>query len=382
MSRLYFAIQSLLEALNKITNTPGMHAPCDGGALARSRAFLLPLPVHRQCSSLISLRPQLKPAAAGLESTLNVSRFNTIDRCSSIKCWAKRSGGTDDDDDALLHLLSADAIDERIRRATNLITTSEKLVPFDSTKTHVGLLIWQAIKDIPSQHRPKLIASLSSGDIRRLWKAAGQRYLAQLSAVAAVMGPDYSLWRDMPGEIGTIVYFSGKAALPTNLLGVANFKKAFFLTSDSASRHNDGEDDNEDEEEEEEPLFGRVIHPTPVGNWVYPGPMYFKSSIGPSLVPLTEELCDMTIAYKDPDRLRLNPDEDIPKSRWPRPRKQRRPFDLEYVDYVRAAGPGVLVGMGYRTGAAFPFEGSGVPLVPSPLFFAMAKESVESLLKD
>ena len=79
----------------------------------------------------------------------------------------------------------------------------------------------------------------------------------------------------------------------------------------------------------------------------------------------------MTIAYLDPQVLGLDP-AAIPRADWPRPRRPVRPFDCGYVDYVRVAGPGVLVGMGYRTEAA----GSGVPLVPSPLFFAMAKVGV------
>ena len=106
--------------------------------------------------------------------------------------------------------------------------------------------------------------------------------------------------------------------------------------------------------------------------------MYFESCIGPTIVPLTDELCDMTISYLDPDELRFDPGKDIPRSAWPRPRKQKRPFDQGYVDYVRAAGPGVLVGMGYRT-RSLDVADSGVPLVPSPLYFVMVKTNAEDL---
>ena len=149
------------------------------------------------------------------------------------------------------------------------------------------------------------------------------------------------------------------------MLGISNFDKAFFLGGEHYYRSAD---------DFEEHLFGRVLHPTSFGNWVYPGPMYFRSVVGPSVVPITSELCDMTIAYLDPEELNLNP-EDIPRSAWPRPRKQRRPFNGGYVDYVRAAGPSVLVGLGYRTRE----PGSGVPMVPSPLYFIMVKNKVESL---
>lgn len=81
----------------------------------------------------------------------------------------------------------------------------------------------------------------------------------------------------------------------------------------------------------------------------------------------------MTVSYEEPEALGLG-DDDIPRPGWPRPRRQRRPFDAGYTEYVRAAGPGVFVGVGYRTRAA----GSGVPLVPSPLHFVMARERTEA----
>jgi hypothetical protein len=187
------------------------------------------------------------------------------------------------------------------------------------------------------------------------------------------LGPEYSLWQDLPRTAAEITYFDGKAALPVHAFNISRFSKAFFLATIPPQS-------NQEENEEEDILFGRVIHPTPVGNYIYPGPMYFESCIGPALVPLTSELCDMTISYLDPEELRFDPGRDIPRSAWPRPRVQRRPFDQGYIDYVRAAGPGVLVGMGYRTRSKD--EGSsGVPLVPSPLYFVMIKSKTEDLLK-
>ncbi len=59
--------------------------------------------------------------------------------------------------------LTAEEIDQRIKRAYNFITTSEKLIPFDPSSTNLGLVIWQALRDIPSQHRPELLNRLSSG---------------------------------------------------------------------------------------------------------------------------------------------------------------------------------------------------------------------------
>ena len=92
----------------------------------------------------------------------------------------------------------------------------------------------------------------------------------------AAMGPDYSLFRDLPSDEGQVVLYEGKAALPVHTLGVSRFAKAFFLAPLAAGRS---------EEDEEEALFGRVIHPTPLGNWVYPGPLYFRASVSAAVAP-------------------------------------------------------------------------------------------------
>ncbi len=205
-----------------------------------------------------------------------------------------------------------------------------------------------------------------------MWKVAGQRYAAPPGAIAAALGPEYSLWQDLPRTTAEISYFDGKAALPVHAFGISKFSKAFFLSPTSSKQQ------PEEEEESEEALFGRVIHPNPIGNRVYPGPMYFECCIGPTLVPLTNELSDMTISYVDPEEIRFDPGKDIPRSAWPLPRVQKRPFDQGYVDFVRAAGPGVLVGMGYRTRSK-DISNSGVPLVPSPLYFIMIKSKTEDL---
>jgi hypothetical protein len=62
-----------------------------------------------------------------------------------------------------LQNLTPEEIEQRIKRAYNFITTSEKLVPFDPSSTNLGLVIWQALRDIPPQHRTELIGRLSSG---------------------------------------------------------------------------------------------------------------------------------------------------------------------------------------------------------------------------
>ena len=80
------------------------------------------------------------------------------------------------------------------------------------------------------------------------------------------MGPDFSIWQDMPTEPGQLALFRGKAALPTHALGISSFSKAFFLHPGT------------------EQLYGRVLlGKGPLGDALYP--LYFKASVGPSVVP-------------------------------------------------------------------------------------------------
>ena len=88
----------------------------------------------------------------------------------------------------------------------------------------------------------------------------------------ASVGPDYSVWMDLPGSSRAVVRHVGRAALPAHVLGVSSFTKAFFQRGDA------GEQGGEE-------VFGRVVHPTPLGDWVYPGPMYFRCRVGSAEVP-------------------------------------------------------------------------------------------------
>lgn len=57
---------------------------------------------------------------------------------------------------------------------------------------------------------------------------------------------------------------------------------------------------------------------------------------------------------------------------------QRIPFSQGYVEYCRVVGPGVVVGMGYRTQDDAPGQSIGSSL--NPLFFVLVKSRSESLL--
>lgn len=129
------------------------------------------------------------------------------------------------------------------------------------------------------------------------------------------------------------------------MLGISSFSKAFFLHPET------------------EQLYGRVLlGKGPLGDALYP--LYFRADVGPSVVPTTQDLCDLTLRYLPPDQLGLSR-EDLPRSRWPQPRRHLPPFHEGFTDYLRAVGPGVYVGLGFRTAAT--------ELNP-PLYFLMVEE--------
>ncbi|KAI7838681.1 hypothetical protein COHA_007483 [Chlorella ohadii] len=233
----------------------------------------------------------------------------------------------------------------------NMVATAELLVPYDRSAVNLGLILWGAIRNIPHKDRRQLLSLLNSGDIKRLWKVAGQRYTAPKQQAAAAVGPDYSLWHDLPTSISQLSHFRGKAALPTHALGISSFGKAFFLHPDT------------------EELYGRVLlGKGPLGDLLYP--LYFKANVGTFVVPTTQEPCDMMLQYLPPDQLGLSKD-DLPRSLWPAPRPQLPPFHEGFTDYIRAVAPGVFVGLGYRTRATE---------VNEPLYFLMVHDQIESLL--
>jgi len=197
-------------------------------------------------------------------------------------------------------------------------------------------------------------------DIRRMWKVAGLRYDAP-QACHTLITAGYSVEEDFPSEPNEIVRYTTKMAVPIDVFGLFGYDMAFFRAPHSNSLGNM-------ESREQMPLFGRALHRIALKSWTYPGPMYFNCSVRSAIIPDFDEFCDAQFIYLDPPQLGLAL-ADLPDSRWCRPRRQLRPFDNEYVEYVRFAGPGVLVGMGFRTRSI----GSGLPFVPSPLFFVAGR---------
>lgn len=247
--------------------------------------------------------------------------------------------------------------------AVNTIKTAETLVPYSSDAVNLGVLIWDLIDNIPSTERHKLLDELAECDIMRLWRLAGERNKASISNLAMSKVPDYSIWEDMPKEGSKdIPRFRGRALLP---MGLGSFEKQLFspLTTGEGSA----------ETQHCAQVYGHVLHSgyaTMIKNAIYPGPLYFKAIVEPSLVPMLSDTCDMVFTYT----LEETSMEEIRSiaaiQGWRVPKTcNPPPFDSNYTDYIRVVGPGVFVGLGYGDNNNTVVSG----LMPRPLFFAMIR---------
>jgi hypothetical protein len=128
----------------------------------------------RNCSRFVTMLVQgPKPATCFAHGVRKIENSNALSKQgvnqpkktrSSFSCLATTTDDTShSSSSSLKSILNREEIEERIKRAANFITTSEKLIPFDPSSTNLGLVIWQAIRDIPAEHRPQLINRLSSG---------------------------------------------------------------------------------------------------------------------------------------------------------------------------------------------------------------------------
>ena len=121
------------------------HATCLRPYSMLMRLDLVPSPIgqysnYRQKSRKISLRSSARQS---------VVCFATGERTSSNAPSKKV-------------VLEENEIESRVRKAVNYIKTSDKLLPFDPSITNLGLIIWQAIRDIPEEHRHRVVSEMSS----------------------------------------------------------------------------------------------------------------------------------------------------------------------------------------------------------------------------
>ncbi|CAL5222355.1 g4707 [Coccomyxa viridis] len=204
----------------------------------------------------------------------------------------------------------------------------DELAPFDRRTFNPALVLWKAIADVPASKRSLLLQYLLPRDIERVWRMSGEKYWANRQDILIAMGPEWSIWDDLPSQPNEVVRYRGRAAVP--LPGVfGGFSKVFFVQPDTFE------------------LYGRVeVQKGPLGDLLYP--LYFRCNIGPSSIPATGEVSDMQLEYLQPEQLKLQPSDLPQQGRWPHIRAPKWPFSGDLVDHVRAVGPGVYVGWGWK----------------------------------
>ncbi|KAK3242498.1 hypothetical protein CYMTET_47807 [Cymbomonas tetramitiformis] len=129
---------------------------------------------------------------------------------------------------------------EQAEHISLMIQEFDTLRPFDP-KFNAAIYFWQEVAVLDPEDRCLLLDALSDEAIRKLWQAAGQRYMYDTATWNATLGSDFDPVGELRGSNpGEPLVYSGRAAgVPTTFLN--RFQKAFI--------HDAGTDD----------IFGRVL---------------------------------------------------------------------------------------------------------------------------
>lgn len=193
------------------------------------------------------------------------------------------------------------------------------LIPTDANTYNQAAYLWKKIGDIPEQRRHRLLDLLTPKQVANMWDITGQMYGHSNSPL---LEPANVLLGTQSEFFMKPVTWTGKAFnVSWPLTWFSTFQKAFFLATDGS-------------------VYGRVI----TGGWLLKNmtrwllPLYFEAREIRKVVA-TEEPCHIALEYGD-GQLHL---QEVPKD-FPNPGKHPWPFSDASFDYLRPAGPGVLVG--------------------------------------
>ncbi|CAK9881023.1 unnamed protein product [Sphagnum jensenii] len=168
--------------------------------------------------------------------------------------------------------------------------------PMDSRTYNHATFLWKKIGDIPEERRHRLLDLLEPKHISSMWKLSGLRY-------------------DFPDLL-----VEDAAGLLPNKAIEKPLKP--IIWSGQYAQYAGG------------PLLERI------GQLF--APLYFQ--VRPvQIVPATNETCDLAFCYGD-GHLELK--DAVPEG-YPQPGRQPWPFGNSFFDYIRAVGPGVLVGQSW-----------------------------------
>ncbi|CAM6096249.1 unnamed protein product [Calypogeia fissa] len=211
------------------------------------------------------------------------------------------------------------------------------LRPLPSVFYNHAAFLWKKIGDIPEERRHRLLDLLLPRHITKMWELSKLRYEdpGAFSETAADM-----LHRtDASDRVKPSVWDGRVIQVPWYLKMFSRFQKVFFIGNDNKT-------------------YGRVITGgkflSPLSNRL--APLYFEV-IQADSVMATDEPCDLMLEYGD-GHLHLR--DNVPPG-FAKPGRHLPPFNDKACDYLRAVGPGVMVGQGW-------VERRKLEQCPRPLF--------------
>lgn len=199
------------------------------------------------------------------------------------------------------------------------------LIPTDANTYDQAAYLWKKIGDIPEERRYRLLDLLTPMQVANMWDIAGQTHggsnLSPPEPGSILLGSESESFMKP-------VMWTGRAVnVPWPLDWFSSFQKVFFLATDGS-------------------VYGRVITGGSLlknmTRWLLP--LYFEVRDTRKVVA-TEEACNIALEYGD-GQLHLL---EVPKN-FPKPAKHPWPFNDASFDYLRPAGPGVLVGQWWIEG--------------------------------
>ncbi|KAG6555497.1 hypothetical protein Mapa_002732 [Marchantia paleacea] len=218
----------------------------------------------------------------------------------------------------------------------SLLEPPTYLRPYQSFNYNHAAFLWKKIGDIPEERRHRLLDLLLPRQITKLWEIANLRYDDPDLFVEDAGGLIYKPALQNPGK--PIVWDGRVTNVPWYYTPFSRFQKVFFSKNGK--------------------VYGRVK----TGGFLLHGlqgkvaPLYFEVQ-QVDQVMATDEFCDLVFDYGD-GQLHLKG--SLP-SGFPRPVTHLPPFNDKACDYLRAVGPGVVVGQGW-------VEGLDLEQIPRRLF--------------
>ncbi|MCO5548758.1 hypothetical protein L7F22_002220 [Adiantum nelumboides] len=199
------------------------------------------------------------------------------------------------------------------------------LIPSDANTYSQAAYLWKKIGDIPEERRHRLLDLLTPKHVANMWYITGQIY--ELPNRPSLEPANILLGTQSESFMKPVTWTGKAFNVSWPWTWFSKFQKAFFLATDGS-------------------VYGRVI----TGGWILRSmtklllPIYFEVRETRKVVA-TEEPCNIALDYGD-GQLHLK---EVPDN-FPKPARHPWPFNDAAYDYLRPAGPGVVVGQWWIEG--------------------------------